>query len=219
MLHSKPATRPSAAGVHVGGDSELMSRPISYRAEPGYLLSFDADGFLRGCVTGQTLDALSYRVLTGSSLEPFTDLIGTDVLRRESIARRELCTAIKETSTIEAPLRLFGAPTLIHIELTTRCPLRCPQCYAHQEEGMDFDKTLLFRFLEEAATLKVIHIALSGGEPLLYPHLTETIAYIRNLGMRSTMATSGLGLTPRNLRELMQAGTELEKQRVVDRHD
>lgn len=102
--------------------------------------------------------------------------------------------------------RSLAAPALIHFELTTRCPLKCPQCYNITPLNKDFDHSLLVNYLQEAARLKVLYIALSGGEPLVYPYLTETTQQIHTLGMQSTMATSGCGLNARRLNELAKAG-------------
>lgn len=102
--------------------------------------------------------------------------------------------------------RSLEVPGLIHFELTTRCPLNCPQCYNITPHHKDFDFGLLTNYLQEAARLKVLYVALSGGEPLVYPHLTETILQIRALGMNSTMATSGCGLNAKRLNELGKAG-------------
>lgn len=106
----------------------------------------------------------------------------------------------------KTPVRSLAAPALIHFELTTRCPLRCPQCYNITSHKKDFDFSLLTGYLREAARLKVLYIALSGGEPLAYPHLTETVRLIRDLGMSSTIATSGCGLDEKRLNELAAAG-------------
>lgn len=108
--------------------------------------------------------------------------------------------------TAKAPARSLASPGLIHFELTTRCPLRCPQCYNVTSQNKDFDFELLAAYLQEAARMKVLYIALSGGEPLAYPYLTQTVQLIRELGMSSTMATSGCGLNEKRLNELAKAG-------------
>ncbi len=124
---------------------------------------------------------------------------------------------------LKAPVRLFSAPALMHVELTTRCPLRCPQCYTAEladtsagtgtgirtgvaPQHRDIDRKVLMKLIAEAAQMKVAYIALSGGEPLLYPFLTETVKYINECGMASTMATSGFGLTAETLGKLFDAG-------------
>ncbi|KUO78716.1 MAG: hypothetical protein APF81_20185 [Desulfosporosinus sp. BRH_c37] len=104
------------------------------------------------------------------------------------------------------PLRSAASPELVHFELTTRCPLRCPQCYCDLKTGKNMDRATLFACLDEAAQLKTKWIALSGGEALVYPYLIETLQHVHQLGMRATMATSGYGLTGERLEELKEAG-------------
>jgi radical SAM protein with 4Fe4S-binding SPASM domain len=113
---------------------------------------------------------------------------------------------VAPATDLGVPLRSLVAPALLHVELTTRCPLRCPQCYAELQRGRDIDRGRLFDVLEEAARLQVGRIALSGGEPLVFPYLVETVAHISRLGMGSTMATSGVGLSEDRLGELRSAG-------------
>jgi pyrroloquinoline quinone biosynthesis protein E len=113
----------------------------------------------------------------------------------------EILKAIKER-----PIRSLGSPELIHIELTTRCPLRCPQCYCNLTNGKDIDLLILYKLLEEAARIGVSHIALSGGEPLVYPYLEDVVKKIDDLGMYSGMSTSGHGLTDDGIKKLKAAG-------------
>jgi hypothetical protein len=67
--------------------------------------------------------------------------------------------------------RAFDTPLLMNLELTTRCPFRCPQCYCSLEGGKDlaYDKALYW--IREAAKNKMQTVNLSGGETLVYPHL------------------------------------------------
>lgn len=103
---------------------------------------------------------------------------------------------------------LFKAPELLHIELTSRCPLRCSQCYCDLTNGKDFNRERLFIILQNAAEMKISSIALSGGEPLLYPHLIEAIEFIHKSGIYCTMATSGYGLTKEMVKALEKAGID-----------
>lgn len=98
---------------------------------------------------------------------------------------------------------------IVMIELTTRCPLRCPQCYCDLANGMDIDLDILRSLLTEAAEKGAELIGLSGGEPTMYPHILETIQFINATGMKSTMATSGWGLTGERLREYYDSGLSL----------
>lgn len=105
------------------------------------------------------------------------------------------------------PGRSMPVPEMINIELTTRCPLRCPQCYCDLHRGKDIDPKLALKYIEQAAQLNIPYISLSGGETLVYPHLTELLQSIRAKGLHSAIAVSGWGLDAVKLQELKNAGT------------
>lgn len=101
--------------------------------------------------------------------------------------------------------RARKAPELIHVELTSRCLLKCPQCY-NDPAPKEINSDLLAEYLKEAAGMQVKTIALSGGEPLLYPDLDYIIELVGALGMTSVMATCGAGLSQKRIGDLKKAG-------------
>src|SRR5437879_9826118 len=83
-------------------------------------------------------------------------------------------------------------------ELTHRCPLHCPYCsnpleLAQRERELPTQDWQ--RVLEQAATLGVLHVGFSGGEPLLRADLIELVAAARASGLYSNLITSSIGLT------------------------
>ncbi len=97
------------------------------------------------------------------------------------------------------------------IEPTTHCQLRCPGCFRgvceadHRAEHVDLaelKKQITF-FIEKR---NVQNISIGGGEPLLYPHLTELIEHITSLGINSFLFTNAVLLDEQKLNELKQAG-------------
>src|SRR3954469_12751987 len=102
-------------------------------------------------------------------------------------------------------------PTTLLAELTHRCPLHCPYCSnpldlirAESELATDDWK----RVFSEARSLGVLQLGLSGGEPLLRKDLEELAAHARQVGLYSTLVTSGLGLTRARAERLKEAGLE-----------
>ena len=92
------------------------------------------------------------------------------------------------------------------VEVTDQCDLHCPGCYRRTLEG--------HRPLEEVcediracqAATGCDRIGIAGGEPLLYPHLTDVVAFIARRGMKPMLLTNGERLTPDMARELKKAG-------------
>lgn len=96
----------------------------------------------------------------------------------------------------------------MNIELTTRCPLRCPQCYCSLEGGKDIPVEIAKKRIAEAAALGVTHIEMSGGETLCYPHLNELVSEARKRNISTTISISGWGFTAKALNELIEAGID-----------
>lgn len=103
-------------------------------------------------------------------------------------------------------MHLNEKPLGVNIELTTRCPLRCPQCYCTLENGRDIPLSLVKKRLFELGKLGVEHVELSGGETLCYPHLAETIRAARENGLYPSISTSGWNFTEEILSNLVIAG-------------
>jgi radical SAM protein with 4Fe4S-binding SPASM domain len=85
------------------------------------------------------------------------------------------------------------APSLryLEIQLTRRCNLACRHCYlgaARPEEIALEDALAVTREFEEMGGLRLL---ISGGEPLLYPHLREFIEQTDGLRIRRVLLTNG----------------------------
>jgi len=114
-------------------------------------------------------------------------------LHRQNLASREL-------------------PSMVLIELTNTCNLRCAKCtLVHTKRKRGFiDDTLLEKVLKDIKETKVpTEIALSGsGEPTLHPHLVEYVEAARsipNVGVIG-FATNGVALKPALSEKLLDAG-------------
>ena len=119
--------------------------------------------------------------------------------------KKYILEAIKNARFLKAPKNSFCAPESIHIELTARCRLNCPQCYkslSQQDLLWDFLKNII----NQADKMSIFQIALGGGEPLLYPHLLEAINDITSRGMACSVTTSGYALDDDYLKELINTG-------------
>ena len=100
-------------------------------------------------------------------------------------------------------------PDGINIELTTRCPLRCPQCYCSLDGGKDISLDIAIKRLREAAELGVQHVELSGGETLCYPYIVEIVGAAKRLGLSASIAISGWHFDEETLDKLVNAGIDM----------
>ncbi|MGA9475959.1 MAG: pyrroloquinoline quinone biosynthesis protein PqqE [Terriglobales bacterium] len=102
-------------------------------------------------------------------------------------------------------------PLALIAEITHRCPLHCVYCSnpleltARSEELASSDWLRVFR---EAAALGVLHLHLTGGEPLARPDLAEMIAGAREARLYTNLITSGIGLSRDRLQHLVDSGLD-----------
>lgn len=122
--------------------------------------------------------------------------------------QEEILAVVNVARGKKAPLRSFCAPESLHIELTTRCLLHCPQCYKAGTIAQDLPEEKLQNILAQAEELKVFQIAFGGGEPLLYPQLKQAVARVKAGGMSCSITTSGTGLSEVFLQTLTLAGLD-----------
>lgn len=102
-------------------------------------------------------------------------------------------------------------PLALIAEITHRCPLHCVYCSnpleltARNEELATAD---WLRVFSEAAALGMLHLHLTGGEPLARPDLAELIAGARQSGLYTNLITSGIGLSRDRLIQLVDSGLD-----------
>ena len=64
-----------------------------------------------------------------------------------------------------------GKPQLIslHVEITSKCNERCIHCYIpHENKISHMDSDLFYDILKQCKDMKLLHLTLSGGEPMLH---------------------------------------------------
>jgi pyrroloquinoline quinone biosynthesis protein E len=102
-------------------------------------------------------------------------------------------------------------PLALLVELTHRCPLRCPYCSNPLElsrASAELDTETWKRVLGEAAALGVLQVHFSGGEPLARRDLAGLVGHAARGGLYGNLITSGIGLDADRLARLVEAGLE-----------
>lgn len=97
---------------------------------------------------------------------------------------------------------------LLNFELTTACPLRCPQCYCSLNTGKNMPKETAFYWIDNASDFGVNVINLSGGETMCYPHLYEVVRHAHNRDLKVNVALSGFAFNTLVYKELCTAGVD-----------
>ncbi len=85
----------------------------------------------------------------------------------------------------------------MEIEFSLRCNFRCPYCYVPTREQLQDELSLeeIQSAILQAKALGAGKIIILGGEPSLYPHTPELIAFMRRHGLAVEMFTNGSGIT------------------------
>lgn len=103
----------------------------------------------------------------------------------------------------------LGMPLWLVLELTYKCPLKCPWC----SNPVDFNRyrnelsTEEWKeVLRQGRQLGSLQLGFSGGEPMLRRDLEELVGEADQLGYYTNLITSGVGLNTQRLRDLKRAG-------------
>jgi MoaA/NifB/PqqE/SkfB family radical SAM enzyme len=92
------------------------------------------------------------------------------------------------------------------LEVTDICNIHCEGCYRQHMTG---HKTLE-QVKEEVLLFKrwrnPDNVSIAGGEPLIYPHIVDLVAFIAENGIKPIILTNGVALRPELLAELKRAG-------------
>ena len=92
------------------------------------------------------------------------------------------------------------------IELTNKCPLKCPQCYCSLFGDKHINLETAKTKIDEAVAHGVKSISMSGGETLCYPWLYDLISYASNRCEKVNIAISGCYFDKSVLEKLLVSG-------------
>src|SRR3954469_25302262 len=87
---------------------------------------------------------------------------------------------MREASFISRALLSTKHPVLAHIIPMRRCNLACGYCNEYDKTSKPVALDVMKRRLDALAALGTSIITISGGEPLMHPHLDELICHIRS---------------------------------------
>jgi len=102
-------------------------------------------------------------------------------------------------------------PLALIAEITHRCPLHCVYCsnplqmIATKAELSTGD---WIRVFQEARSLGILHLHLTGGEPVARADLKELVEGAHAAGLYTNLITSGIGLPEARLKALVGAGLD-----------
>ena len=70
--------------------------------------------------------------------------------------------------------------TNLHIEITSKCNERCVHCYIpHDSKISDIEPDLFYDVLKQCKEMKLLHLTLSGGEPMMHKNFCDFLKKCR----------------------------------------
>ena len=103
---------------------------------------------------------------------------------------------------------LKGYRPALSVEITRECPLRCPGCYAYNDDHLGGDVTLrqvsdfkgdelVSRFFKLVDEHRPLHVSIVGGEPLVrYRELNQILPRLAEKGIYTQLVTSAVRTIP-----------------------
>ena len=121
----------------------------------------EQDGFV---VSGKTLEECEAKDIGFSYKLSELELISSNII------------SLKRSSQDFFEEYFKGEPQLtnLHIEITSRCNERCVHCYIPNDNKVNnIEPSLFYDILEQCNDMKLLHLTLSGGEPMLHPNFCD----------------------------------------------
>ena len=164
VLDRKPQTIDELAKKINTQFTDIDIRTIKNDAREFYCM-LERDGFI---VSGETFQEchekdtrFSYKTLE------------SEIIKKDS----SLTIMYPEKSTQDFLEEYFkGRPLLtnLHIEITSKCNERCIHCYIpHDNKVSHIEPDLFYSILEQCKEMRVLHLTLSGGEPMLHKNFCD----------------------------------------------
>ncbi len=106
---------------------------------------------------------------------------------------------------------MMPSPLALIAEVTHRCPLHCVYCSNPlQMIGAKAELSTgdWIRVFQQARGLGILHLHLTGGEPVARPDLKDLVEAAHAAGLYTNLITSGIGLPEARLKALVDAGLD-----------
>jgi MoaA/NifB/PqqE/SkfB family radical SAM enzyme len=126
---------------------------------------------------------------------------------------------------------LRGYRPALSIEITRECPLRCPGCYAYNDEHLGGGVTLrqvkdykgeelISRFFALIDEHKPLHVSIVGGEPLVrFRELNTILPRLAERGIYAQLVTSAVRPIPLEWRQLRRLQIVVSIDGLQPEHD
>ena len=128
--------------------------------------------------------------------------------RRVRRSLRSVDRRLREARMFALAMASKHHPIVAHIVPIRRCNLACAYCNEFDASSQPVPLGEMRKRIDLLAALGTTIITISGGEPMLHPHLDEIIQHIRQRRAIATLITNGYLLTAARIQRLNRAGLD-----------
>jgi len=107
------------------------------------------------------------------------------------------------------PNAILGRPVWAFVWVTRQCKQDCSHCYVYDNSKPHMDFQVYQRTINKLKDLRIVFVAIFGGEPTLHPQLIDMIKYAHSKGRKVFLSTDVTAVTTKLLREIVKAGTDI----------
>lgn len=137
----------------------------------------------------------------GKTVDTCTDRFVADILRPDN--RNPAQDGMARSDCTGGEISPNDFLRSIHIEIADACNERCVHCYIPNERKNNaIDPALFYRLIEEGRKMNIIHVTLSGGEPLLHKDILGFLKRCRELDLSVNVLSNLTLLTDDILSEM-----------------
>ncbi|MFQ6037702.1 MAG: radical SAM protein [Candidatus Aminicenantales bacterium] len=93
------------------------------------------------------------------------------------------------------------------LEPTRKCNITCDACFARNDPASEKSLSQVEKELDTLLRLRRCDaVLIAGGEPLTHPAIVSITRLVKSRGVKPVLVTNGVGLTPKLVHDLKQAG-------------
>lgn len=116
---------------------------------------------------------------------------------------RELRELNRDPWPTAVPVPTLSAPTLVDFQITEKCHMGCPHCYASSvDDGKHVAWDDLALVVSQMKDCGVCQVALGGGEPLIHPQIIPLLELCHQSGIVPNLTTGGMNFSDQKLAAL-----------------
>lgn len=93
--------------------------------------------------------------------------------------------------------------TNLHMEITSKCNERCVHCYIpHDNKVNQIEADLFYNILEQCKEMKLLHLTLTGGEPMLHENFNDFLKKCKGYNLSVNVLSNLTLLTDEIIEEM-----------------